>query len=95
MSTGVEDGVHHVLVADGAFITPRVGAGREGRGFWMAQKWRAWGCACSKETRDQRILEFGKLLLRFCLHMPLNSHAAGNNKIKYKKSLGEGALWQK
>lgn len=44
VSTGVEDGVHHVLVANGAFVTPR--AGREGRGLGVAGEWRARSCTC-------------------------------------------------
>lgn len=44
--TGVEDRVHCILIADGAFITPWAGAGWEGGGLWMVREWRAWGCTC-------------------------------------------------
>lgn len=43
VSAGVEDSVHHVLIANGAFITPRASAGWEGRGLWVAGEWRARG----------------------------------------------------
>lgn len=52
VSTGVQDRVHHILVANGALITPR--AGREGRGFWMAGERRARGCTCG--GRKQRVV---------------------------------------
>lgn len=46
MSAGVEDRVHHVFVANGAFVAPRARAGWEGGGLWVAGEWRAWGCTC-------------------------------------------------
>lgn len=51
VSTGIEDCVHHILVANGAFITPWTGAGREGGGLWLAGEWRAWRCTLRGVTR--------------------------------------------
>lgn len=44
VSTGVEDCVHYILVANGAFVAPRARAGWEGGGLWVAGEWRARGC---------------------------------------------------
>lgn len=44
VSAGVEDRVHHVLVADGALVAPRARAGREGGGLRVAGEGRARGC---------------------------------------------------
>lgn len=43
VSAGVENGVHDVLVADGALVAPRARAGRERGRLWVAGERRAWG----------------------------------------------------
>lgn len=44
VSAGIKDRVHHVLIADGALVAPRGGAGREGGGVGVAGERRARGC---------------------------------------------------
>lgn len=51
MSAGVEDGVHHVLVADGALVAPRGRAGREGGGLGVAGERRAGGRTCGEKKK--------------------------------------------
>lgn len=55
--TGVEDRVHCILIADGAFITPWAGTGWEGGGLWMVREWRAWGCTWGDKRKPLEIWE--------------------------------------
>lgn len=51
VATGVEDRVHDVLVANGAFVAPRARAGWKGRRLGMAGEWRAWGCTLGDKRK--------------------------------------------
>lgn len=51
VSTGVEDRVNHILVANGAFVTPRAWAGWEVGEIWVAGERRARGCTLGGERK--------------------------------------------